>query len=208
MCSLDARVLFNPGASHSFVSPVFASRMEWQPSKMLFPLSVTTPLSDELETDVFFPSCPVLVEGRELLANLILLDVLEFDVILEMNLLARHYASLNCQEKVVTFRIPNDDEFRFRGDKASIPQNLIFAITARKKLRRGCQGYLVVVRNVEANKGAVDRVPVLCEFPNVFLEELPGLPPDREIEFYIDDILVYSKSEAEHAKHLRLCFRL
>ena len=60
---------------------------------MLFPLSITTPLSDELETDVFFPSYPVLVEGRELLANLILLDVLEFDVILEMDWLARHYAS-------------------------------------------------------------------------------------------------------------------
>ena len=84
---------------------------------MLFPLSVATPLSDELETDVFFPSCPVLVEGRELLADLVLLDVIDFDVILGMDWLARHYASLDCREKVVIFRIPNDDEFRFRGDK-------------------------------------------------------------------------------------------
>ena len=76
MCSLDARVLFDPGASHSFVSPVFASWMEWRPSKILFSLFVVTPLSVELETDVFFPSCPVLVEGRELLADLVLLDVL------------------------------------------------------------------------------------------------------------------------------------
>ena len=67
-----------------------------------------------------------------------------------------------------------------------MPQNLISAITARKMLRRGCQGYLAVVRNVEADKGAVDRVPVVCEFPDVFPEELLGLPPDREIEFYID----------------------
>ena len=43
-----------------------------------------------------------------------------------------------------------------------------------------------MVRNVEADKGAVDRVPVVCEFPDVFPEELPGLPPDREIEFCID----------------------
>ena len=154
--------------------------------KMLFPLSVSTPLSDELETDVFFPSCPVLVEGRELLADLILLDVLEFKVILGMDWLARHYASLDCREKVVIFRIPNDDEFRFRGDKASMPQNLISAITARKMLRRGCHGYLVVVRNMEVDKGAVDRVPVVCEFSDVFLEELPGLPPNREIEFCIN----------------------
>ena len=49
-------------------------------------------------------------------------------------------------------------------------QNLIFAITARKMLRRGYQGYLAVVRNVEADKGTVDRVPVVYEFPDVFLK--------------------------------------
>ena len=67
-----------------------------------------------------------------------------------------------------------------------MPQNLISVITARKMLRRGCQGYLAVVRNVQAYKGSVDRVPVVCEFWDVFPEELPGLPPEREIEFCID----------------------
>ena len=67
-----------------------------------------------------------------------------------------------------------------------MPQNLISAITARKMLRRGCRGYLAVVRNVEAETGAVKNVPVVCEFPDVFPEELPGLPPEREIEFCID----------------------
>ena len=50
VCSCETRVLFDPGASHSFVSPIFASRMAWQASRILFPLSVVTPLSDELET--------------------------------------------------------------------------------------------------------------------------------------------------------------
>ena len=106
-------------------------------------------------------------------------------MILGMDWLARHYALLDCREKVVIFIIPNDDEFRFKGDKASMPQNLISAITAMKLLRRGCQSYLAVVRNVEADKGAVDRVPVVCEFHDVFPEELPGLP-DREIELCTD----------------------
>ena len=66
------------------------------------------------------------------------------------------------------FRIPNDEEFRFRGDKSSMPQNLISAITARKMLRRGCYGHLVVVRDVEANKGAIEKVPVVCKFFDVF----------------------------------------
>ena len=61
VCYLDARILFDPGASHSFMSPVFASRMEWQSSKLLILLSVVTPLSDELETDLVFSSCLVLV---------------------------------------------------------------------------------------------------------------------------------------------------
>ena len=78
---------------------------------MLFPLSVVTPLSDELETDIFFPSCPVLVECRELLEDFVLLDVIDFNVILGMDGLAQHYASLDCYEKVVISNFPNDDEF-------------------------------------------------------------------------------------------------
>ena len=43
-----------------------------------------------------------------------------------------------------------------------------------------------MVRDVEADKGAVEKVPVVCEFLDIFPEELPGLPTNREIEFYID----------------------
>ena len=122
VCSFEARDLFDPGASHLFVSPIFASRMEWQPSKLLFFLSVVTLLSDELETNIFFPYCPVLVEERELLADLVLFDVIDFDVILGMDWLAQHYSLLDCHKKVVIFRISNEDEFRLRGNKSYMPQ--------------------------------------------------------------------------------------
>ena len=69
-----------------------------------------------------------------------------------------------------------------------MPQNLISAIIARKMLKRGCRVYLAVVRDIEAIKGVVEKVSVVCEFPDVFPEQLPGLPPDREIEFCIDVI--------------------
>ena len=72
------------------------------------------------------------------------------------------------------------------GDKSSAPQNLISAITARKMLRKGCQGYLALVRDTTAEKISISDVPVACEFPDVFPDELPGLPPHREIEFCID----------------------
>ena len=63
-----------------------------------------------------------------------------------------------------------------------MPQNLISAIIARKMLRRRIRGYLTVVRRVEAETGADKTVPVVCEFPDVFSEKFPGLPPEREIE--------------------------
>ena len=43
-----------------------------------------------------------------------------------------------------------------------------------------------MVRKVEAETGVVKNVPVVCEFPDVFPEELPGLPPEREIKFCTD----------------------
>ena len=68
------------------------------------------------------------------------------------------------------FRIPNDVEFQFRGNRSSMPRNLISAITARKMHRRGCQGYLAVVRDTKADKGVVENVPIGVSFLMFFLK--------------------------------------
>ena len=78
---------------------------------MLYSLSVATPLSEGLVTNVFFPSCPVLVEGRELPPDLVLLDVIGFDVILGMDWLAQYYATVDYRAKEVIFKIPDKNEF-------------------------------------------------------------------------------------------------
>ena len=72
------------------------------------------------------------------------------------------------------------------GDKSSSPQDFISAITARKMLRKVCQGYLALVRDIIAEKTSISDVPMACEFFYVFPEELSGLPPHREIEFCIN----------------------
>ncbi|KAI3814190.1 hypothetical protein L1987_18938 [Smallanthus sonchifolius] len=53
-------------------------------------------------------------------------------------------------------------------------------------MRRGCEAYLAYVINDRMKTKALKNVPVVCNFPEVFPEDLPGLPPDREIEFQID----------------------
>ena len=72
------------------------------------------------------------------------------------------------------------------GDKSSVPQNLISAITARKMMRKGCQGYLALVRDTTAEKTSILDILVACEFPDVFLNEFSSLLPHREIEICID----------------------
>ena len=121
VCFFDAKVLLDPGATHSFVYPMFASKSGWQAVRMAISLSVAMPLSDSLDTDVVLLGCPVLIEGRELPANLVLLDVMDFDVILGMDWFSQHYAIINSQSKEVIFRISNDEEFKFMGDKSLAP---------------------------------------------------------------------------------------
>ena len=69
-------------------------------ARMTTPLSVATPLSDLLDTDTIFLRCLVLVKGRELPVDLVLLDVIDFDIILGIDWLSQHYASLDCRSKV------------------------------------------------------------------------------------------------------------
>ena len=120
------------------MSLIFALKSSWQTSRMAIPLVVATPLSDSLDTDVVLLGCPVLIKGRELLVDLVLLDMMDFDMILGNDWLPQHYAIVDYRRKEVFFRIPNDEEFKFVGDKNSAPQNFISTITARKMLRKGC----------------------------------------------------------------------
>ena len=94
------------------MSPVFPSKSGWQASRMAIPLSVATPLIDSLDTDIVLPGFSVLFEGRELLADLVLLDVMDFDVILGMDWLSQHFVTVDCRRKEVIFRILNVEEFK------------------------------------------------------------------------------------------------
>ena len=57
---------------------------------------------------------------------------------------------------------------------------------AQKYVRKGCEVYLAYILDNKESEKRFESVPVVYEFVDVFLEELPGLPPEREIEFRIE----------------------
>ena len=56
-------------------------------------------------------SCVIQVEDREMLANLILIDIYDYDIILEMDWLAAYHASVDCFGKEVVFWPPGEHKF-------------------------------------------------------------------------------------------------
>jgi hypothetical protein len=61
-------------------------------------------------------------------------------------------------------------------------------MTARKLIRKGCPAWLSHVRELKKASIELTNIPIVKEFPYVFLEELQGLPPIREIEASIETL--------------------
>ncbi|GJX97915.1 putative reverse transcriptase domain-containing protein [Tanacetum coccineum] len=71
-------------------------------------------------------------------------------------------------------------------------------------------GETLIIRVMEkkSDEKRLEDIPVVREFPKVFPEDLPGLPPVRQCSSMIDDILIYSRNKEEHANHLRIILEL
>ena len=62
-------------------------------------------------------------------------------------------------------------------------------MAARKMIKKGCEAYLAYVLETKMGDIQVSNVPIVREFPDVFLDELPGVPPEREVEVWHDQMI-------------------
>ncbi|GKV51438.1 hypothetical protein SLEP1_g58096 [Rubroshorea leprosula] len=200
----NAHVLIDSGSTHSFVSPKYVPFLHVEHETLDCVLVVNTPSKEVLTSKTIYRSCRVMVEGRVLLADFILLGIVEFDVILGMDWLSTHYAMVDCYEKVVTFSAPNQPVIRFEGEKVRSFPLLVSSMQADKMLQHECYGYLAYVFESKDKAVSVEGIWVVEDFPDVFPKELPGLPPNREIEFTIDLVL----GTAPISGSALLCFAL
>ena len=119
-------------------------------------------------------------------ANLIILDIRYFDTILGMDWLASHHATVDCFKKEVVLNKLGEADVKFCGERRVFPSYVISVIGTRRLLRKGCTAYLAHVIDTEVRELRLEDIPVVQEFPDVFPNELPGMPPNREIELSVD----------------------
>ena len=121
-----------------------------------------------------------------MLVDLLPLELQRLDVILGMDFLFAHYASMDCHRKEVVFRKPGFAEVVFRGMRKAVSRSLISFLKAEKLLRKGCTAFLAHIVVVQREKLKPEDVPVVKEFLDVFPDDLSNLPPNRKIEFTIE----------------------
>lgn len=106
-----------------------------------------------------------------------------------MDWLIKHDAIVSCREKRIDLKCQTGEivsaEF---GDKKNNIR-IISTFTAQKLIRKGNEEFLAYIFDTQGSELKMEQFPVVNEFTDVFPEELPGLPPDREVEFVTGVIL-------------------
>jgi hypothetical protein len=164
----SAVVLFDSGASHSFISAVYVVKHNMPQALLRCQMIVSSPGGD-MPSRQLCSKVNLKIRGVDFVADLIVLELKGIDVILGMDWFSKHKVLIDCAKKSVELTTPEGKEMGF--------------VTEPVVTAKGVANH-VKVNQLDASQGS--EVPVVNEFPDVFPEELPGMPPDRDIEFVIE----------------------
>ncbi|KAJ0455956.1 putative nucleotidyltransferase, Ribonuclease H [Helianthus annuus] len=183
--SILARVLFDTGANKSFVSHRFIQNPMFTLTKLPMPMEVEVGNNKSFLVCDVCRECKLNIDGEEYSIDLIPMSMGEFQVVVGMDWLSRYHAKVICLRKEIHLTSPSGRRVIIYGEKACNPM-ICSMIEARKFILHGCKAYLTYIRDVEKETPRIEDVPVVREFKDVFPEDLPGMPPEREIEFGIE----------------------
>ncbi|GJY87325.1 putative nucleotidyltransferase, ribonuclease H [Tanacetum coccineum] len=161
MYDRDVVILFDTGATHSVVSLAFSKHIKVPSTLLDYALSISTPMKNNVVIGHEYKDCPLRFDDKIRSTNLLPLEMSDFDIILGMDWLSEHRATIDCHSKCVIFGDLNNPEFIYHG-------------------------FLASIKDTSLDGPHLESHPVVRNFPDVFLDELPGLPPEREVEFTIE----------------------
>jgi len=130
--SLSVHVLFDLGATHSFVANKLVGGLRKNPCRIENGFIISTLLSETVNVDHIYKGVQINIGGCELKVDLLPLELHDFDVILGMDWLSMNKAQMDCFTKTVTLQRPDGKKIVFKGERNVIPNCIISAMAARK----------------------------------------------------------------------------
>ncbi|GJX57630.1 putative reverse transcriptase domain-containing protein [Tanacetum coccineum] len=188
-----ASILFDTGADRSFVSTAFSSLIDIVPTALDHDYDVELADGKIIGVNTIIRGCTLNFLNHPFNIDLMPVELGSFDVIIGMDWLVKYHAVIVCDEKII--RIPfGNDILIVRGDGSNNRHksrlNIISCTKSQKYLLKGCHVFLAYVTTKEAEdkseENRLEDVPIVQDFPEVFPEDLPGIPPARQVEFQID----------------------
>jgi hypothetical protein len=169
--NIPASVLFDSGATFNFISATACTLWNLVVEDLYNTLEV------EMANSVFYAlrevvnHCTLELEGHKFHVRLILFTMGGFDMVMGMDWLAQFEASIVCKQRKVCLTAPDGSRITIYGDKEVRMSGIISMLKAGRYMRRGCQAYLAYVIEERTKIRELDDVPVMCDFPNVFLDD-------------------------------------
>ncbi|XP_070019367.1 uncharacterized protein [Nicotiana sylvestris] len=142
------------------------------------PFMVSTPVGESIIARRVYQGCTITVCGRQTSADLVELEMLDFDAIMGMDWLEACYATVDCQAKIARFHFPGKPVLEWVGNTATPRGRFISYLKARKMIAKGCIYHIVRVKDADAEKSILQSILVVKEYADVFPDELLGIPPE------------------------------
>jgi hypothetical protein len=158
-----AIVLFDSGASHSFISSSFVVKHQL-PIRIMKQTMVVSSPGGVMRTKHICPAISITIRGVDFLANLIVLDSMGTNIILGMDWLRKYDRVILCANRAI----------RLTKEDSTIVEFNVAIQAEQVSLLNKVQGT------------TLNEIRIAQEYPDVFPKDLPGMTPDRDIEFIIE----------------------
>ena len=142
---------------------------------------MSSPLGIRARIGMICRGCELEISGTLLTVDLRIMDMSEFDVILGMDWLTAYRVVIDCERRRVTAYTQDGTRMVFQGDKHNILPQTVYQFKCQGQLA----GWLASLTLKDEERPNLDIPRVICEYVDVFPDELPGLPPRRVVDFDI-----------------------
>jgi hypothetical protein len=135
----------------------------------------------------FISDFEFILDGQNIITNLNILPLGSYDIIIRMDWPEKHKAVLDCYTKTLKYKDKNDTTKTVQGVQKPISVRQVSTMQFKKCMRKGCHVYAIQVTKLleKEDKPNLEDFVVLHEFRDVFVDEIPELPPRRETNFSI-----------------------